>query len=72
MICSPSLCSFLNPVPFGGEFSSIVLSAPPFRALGPLVPLAGEMGMVSRGTGDEGFAELLVAEVSRVAMLGGR
>lgn len=70
MICSPSLCSFLCAAPFGGEFSSFVGSAPPFRALGPLVPLAGEIGMVSRGTGDEGFAEPLVAELSRVAMWG--
>lgn len=72
VICSSSLYSFFAAAPLGGEFSSFGPSAPPFRALGPLVPFAGEMGMVSRGTGEEGFAEPLVAGVSRVAILSGR
>lgn len=70
MICSLSLYSFFDAEPLGGgEFSSYLPSASPFRALGPLIPFAGEMGMVSRGTGDEGFAEPLVTGVSRVAIL---
>ena len=72
MICSSSLYSFFSAAPMGGEFSSFIPSAPPFRALGPLVPFAGEMGMVSRGTGDDGFAEPLVAGVTRVAIMSGR
>ena len=54
-------------MPEGGVFSSVT---PPFVSLGPLVPSAGEIGMVSRGTGEEGLAVPLVAEgASRVAML---
>ena len=60
MICSSSLYFLAELDPSGAEFSSpLVLMSP-----------AGEMGIVSRGTGEEGFAELLAAEgASRVAMV---
>ena len=43
-----SLCWAFEDDPFEGKFSS-----PPDN---PLAPSAGEMGMVSSGTGDEGLA----------------
>ena len=63
MICSSSSDSF-GGVPFGALFSSFISSVMPF------VSALGDMGMVSRGTGELGLEVPFVgAEASTVAML---